>query len=394
MPEGTPLSNSNSFVETLYRKMILLNRGIAELELYEFGYALDNLIPPEGWDKINPIDRPEIERLIRQKQFFTEIQLKPRKDGKVVLDEKILWLTRTLFKGLVSGAYPVDWVNRTFYFDIRGFIFFVRTNYFPQSVRDHFGGTPVYQFEPTQSCFDSIQEIGYKEFKAANRVIDQAFIDVTKKIVASKDVPLLLTIEGPSAAGKTEIADRLRRKLIEVGKSIATVEMDNFFKDREFRDGKPVDKEVIHFEIFKKSMCDLLEGRMATIPRYDFIKATSSHDLDGNLLPGQIPLTVEPADIILLEGNFPFHIPEIAGLIGVKIVYLTDDPIRLKRKWKRDIDFRKKYDPQYLCNRYFRIQLHRAEEIYIPMMEICDVVVDTTAAALWIEPGLASKLGL
>jgi hypothetical protein len=32
---------------------------------------------------------------------------------------------------------------------------------------------------------------------------------------------------------------------------------------------------------------------------------------------------------------------EIANLIGVKVVYLTDDPIRLKRKWKRDIDYRK-----------------------------------------------------
>ena len=57
-----------------------------------------------------------------------------------------------------------------------------------------------------------------------------------------------------------------------------------------------------------------------------------------------------------MEGNFPFHIDEIARLIGIKIVYLTDDPIRLKRKWKRDIDYRKKYDPAYFRNRFFRTQ--------------------------------------
>jgi len=58
-----------------------------------------------------------------------------------------------------------------------------------------------------------------------------------------------------------------------------------------------------------------------------------------------VPIVVEPADIIFIEGNFPFLIEEVADLIGIKVVYLTDDPIRLKRKWKRDIDYRKKYEP-------------------------------------------------
>ncbi len=103
-------------------------------------------------------------------------------------------------------------------------------------------------------------------------------------------------------------------------------------------------------------------------------------------------MEIEPADIILLEGNFPFHLPEIAHLAGIKIVYLTDDPIRLKRKWKRDIDYRKKYDPVYLCNRYFRTQFLRAAEVYLPLMEVSDVVVDTTAAALWVKPEIAARL--
>ena len=84
-----------------------------------------------------------------------------------------------------------------------------------------------------------------------------------------------------------------------------------------------------------------------------------------------------------MEGNFPFHIEEIARLIGIKIVYLSDDPIRLKRKWKRDIDYRKKYDPAYFRNRFFRTQFLRAEDIYRPLMQVCEMVVDTTNAALW-----------
>jgi uridine kinase len=101
---------------------------------------------------------------------------------------------------------------------------------------------------------------------------------------------------------------------------------------------------------------------------------------------------VEPADIIFLEGNFPFQIQEISELIGLKIVYLTDDPIRLKRKWKRDIDYRKSYDPAHFRNRFFSTQFLRAEDVYRPQIEKCDIVADTTSAALWLTPEMVEIL--
>jgi uridine kinase len=151
-------------------------------------------------------------------------------------------------------------------------------------------------------------------------------------------------------------------------------------------------KESTHFGLFMRSLEMILQGRKITIPRYDFVQATSSHDLDGNLKTGCIPLEIEPADIIFMEGNFPFHMEELSGLIGIKAVYLTDDPNRLKRKWKRDIDYRKKYDPAYLSNRFFRTQFLRAEECYRPLMKVCDIVVDTTGAALWASPEIVEIL--
>ena len=58
----------------------------------------------------------------------------------------------------------------------------------------------------------------------------------------------------------------------------------------------------------------------------------------------------------------------MAKLIGIKVVYLTDDAIRLKRKWKRDIDYRKKYEPTYFRNRYFKDQFIMAEIAYRPQI--------------------------
>lgn len=102
--------------------------------------------------------------------------------------------------------------------------------------------------------------------------------------------------------------------------------------------------------------------------------------------------TIQPADIIFMEGNFPFLDPDIAALIGIKAMYLTEDDVRLKRKWKRDMDYRKKYELYYFLNRYFREQFIMAEKVYRPQMALCDLIVDTTQASLWLLPELQTML--
>jgi uridine kinase len=171
--------------------------------------------------------------------------------------------------------------------------------------------------------------------------------------------------------------------------------MDNFLTDRDYREEKGIHTQgsaALHFELLKSSLSQICQGKSIRIPRYDFVYATSSHDLDGNLKPGGKPIEIEPADIIFMEGNFPFLLEEIAHLINIKVVYLTDDPVRLKRKWKRDIDYRKKYEPSYFRNRFFKDQFIMAQIAYIPQMEVCDIVVDTTGAALWTTPEIKEIL--
>jgi len=333
-----------------------------------------------------------VEQWIGSRNFYSSIQLKPRVGDKIVLDETIVRVNRMIFIGLVSGHYSEEWVKVHFYFDLRGFFFLPRTVYFTDDVLGHFGGESYQHFERKQNRFERFQGVGYKDFSDANIEIDQAFIEAVKKIIEVRGTPMLITLAGPTAAGKTEITERLLNTFEQIGVKFTTIEVDNFLLDRDFRDDKPMGRESTHFELFMQSLTDILHGRKIIIPRYDFINATSSHDLNGNLKPGCVPLEIESADVIFMEGNFPFHMDEISSLIGIKVVYLTDDPVRLKRKWKRDIDYRKKYEPTYFRNRYFRTQFMRAEDIYLPLLKVCDLCVDTTNAALWVTPEIKSIL--
>ena len=390
------LTSPELFSATLFELMPRLNPGIAELELYEFRYCLDNLTPEGGdWASIRLEPMAGIEQCVNDLSFYRGIQIKPRQGERIVLDPAIVHLTRMLFAGLVSGAYPEAWVRQHFYFDIRGFYFLHRTVYFTPAVLAHLGGGPLRQFEARQARFAGWQDLGYQAFKEANAELDACFTEAVQKLVAARGTPILLAIAGPTAAGKTEIVARLRSTFEAAGYTVSAIELDNFLTDREPREAKGIftqGKEALHYELLKRSLAAISRGQKITIPRYDFVYATSSHDEQGNLKPGAVPIEIEPADIIFMEGNFPFLLPEVAQYIQIKVVYLTQDDIRLKRKWKRDIDYRKKYEPTYFRNRYFKDQFIMAQIAYIPQMEMCDLVVDTTGGALWAAAEIAALL--
>lgn len=387
---GTNILNSpEDFSEALYEKMKSINAGIEELELYEFRYGLNDLIPDQGWEAIRLDRHEEIEVRVNRREFYDGIQIKPRLNERIVMDIEIVRLTQMLFVGLVVGEYSPDWVRTHFYFDIRGFYFLHRTCYFSERVLAHFGDEPYIRFDRKQNAFERVQDLGYKAFKEANLAVDGFFIESVMKLIAARGTPILVAIAGPTAAGKTEIVERLRGAVVQTGRKVTSIELDNFLTDRDYREEQGIDsqgKAALHFELMKQALEDITCGKRITIPRYDFVYATSSHDLAGHLKADGNPIEIEPADIIFIEGNFPFLLDEIVHLIGVKVVYLTDDPIRLKRKWKRDVDYRKKYEPTYFRNRYFKDQFIMAQIAYLPQMEVSDMIVDTTDAAIWVVP--------
>ncbi len=390
------LLEPDTFTQVLHEKMKAINAGIAEMERYEFRYGLNNLIPANGgWASVQLEAREELEQCIDSTDFYSGILIKPRVGDRIVLDETIVRLTNMLLVGLATGEYPEEWVRARFYFDIRGFYFLTRTVYFTDAVLAHLGGKPFRSFEQKQKRFERWQDLGYKAFREANAEVDRAFMESVDKLVAVKGTPVVLAIAGPTAAGKTEIVERLRRAFEQAGQHTTSIELDNFLTDRDQREEKGIytlGRQAIHFDLFKEGLEAICRGEKIAIPRYDFIYATSSHDLEGKLRPDGVPIEIEPADLIFIEGNFPFLLEEVAPFIGIKVVYLTDDPVRMKRKWKRDIDYRKKYEPTYFRNRYFRGQFLMAQKCYIPQMQMCDLVVDTTGAAIWATPETAEIL--
>lgn len=389
------LSDNRQFTAALYQKMQEIAPPVRQMTNTEFGYALENVVPPDGWDSISLKPANEIKVMLADEAFYKSILLKPKLNNQIVMDPQIKNLLQVLFVGLVTEDYSISWVNEHFYFDVRGFYFINKTHYFTPEITAHLGGTPYQEFEKKQAGFSHLQAVGYKAFRDANTEVDQCFIDTIQKLIAIKGTPIIIAIAGQTAAGKTEITSRLTEAFQHMGKRISTLEIDNFLTDRDYREANGIDslgKGALHYDLLQKCMKEISAGKRIRTPRYDFVLATSSHTLSGALKPGCQPIEIEPADIIFMEGNFPFLLPEIAPLIGIKTIYLTADDVRMKRKWKRDMDYRKKYDLYYFLNRYFREQFLMAEQAYKPQMTLCDLLVDTTEAAVWVTPYIRQLL--
>ncbi len=122
--------------------------------------------------------------------------------------------------------------------------------------------------------------------------------NISEQIEARPDVRLLC-LAGPSSSGKTTSSRRLRVQLLSSGIKSATLELDNYFVDRERtpldRSGKPDFEalEALDLDLVNEQIAALLAGDEVTVPKFDFI--------NGKRTPG-CKMRLAPDELLVIEG--------------------------------------------------------------------------------------------
>ena len=139
-----------------------------------------------------------------------------------------------------------------------------------------------------------LEFIGDCESRYANKI---------KKIadmVAEKQGNEIIMIAGPSSAGKTTSAKRMRMALAEKGIASHTVSLDDFYLNNcdspKFPDGTP-DFETVYaldIEFFKVTMNKLLNEGEADLPEFDFLTGTRKAEYNR--------VKLGETDVIIVEG--------------------------------------------------------------------------------------------
>ncbi len=136
----------------------------------------------------------------------------------------------------------------------------------------------VMEVEDVGSLNQAIESKRIREVMLVAEALHERRIAYIARAIAQKheDIRLIL-IAGPSSSGKTTFSKRLTVQLLSYGLRPMTIEMDNYFVDRDLT---PHDEhgdydfeafEALDYVLFNAQLKKLTEGRPVTLPHYDFL---------------------------------------------------------------------------------------------------------------------------
>jgi uridine kinase len=196
-------------------------------------------------------------------------------------------------------------------------------------------------------------------------------------------------ITGPSSSGKTTTTIKVGDKLRELGMSLVTLNIDNYFFDLEmhpkdeFGDYDFETPQALDLPLINQHLVQLLDGQEVKIPFYDF-KTGQRHD-------AQTRMKLQPGDVVLIDslhGLFPamtegisdehkfrLYLEPLLQMKDTSGKYVRWTDIRLIRRMLRDATHRA-YDPRRTLNHWHYVRSSELRHI-IPYLDSTDYIINT-----------------
>ena len=145
---------------------------------------------------------------------------------------------------------------------------------------------------------------------------------------------LVIGIAGGSGSGKTTVVKAITKQL---SGRVVVIPQDSYYKDSSHLPLEERQKinfdhpDAIDWKLLCQQVRELKQGKTIEQPIYSYITCSRSKTET---------LTVEPADVIIVEGILIFTCKELRDQMNIKIFVDADDDDRLMRIIVRDIEER------------------------------------------------------
>lgn len=179
---------------------------------------------------------------------------------------------------------------------------------------------------------------------------------------------MVIGIAGGSGSGKTTVVKAITEKLKE---RVVVIPQDSYYKDssnlteEEKRNHNFDHPDAIDFTLLTQQLKEIKKGNTIEQPVYSYITCSRSKTET---------VTVEPADVIIVEGILIFTCPELRDQMDIKIFVDADDDDRLMRVMSRDIIERGK-TVEWVIERYTRTVKPMYLQFIEPSKRYADIII-------------------
>lgn len=202
---------------------------------------------------------------------------------------------------------------------------------------------------------------------------------------------LVIGIAGGTGSGKTTVVNKIINSL--PAGEVAVLPQDSYYRDSshiapELRCNINFDEPAaIEWELLEHHLRELKAGKSIDMPTYSYLTCTRQPET----------ITVEPRDVVIIEGILILTQPELCKLMDVKVFVDADADDRLIRVISRDCIERGR-TPQMVIDRYEAI-LKPMHQMYIePAKRNADLLVpqgaDNRVAVQLLTDYIESRLHL
>ena len=179
---------------------------------------------------------------------------------------------------------------------------------------------------------------------------------------------LVIGIAGGSGSGKTTVVKAIKDRLKE---DVVVIPQDAYYKDssnltdEQKRNQNFDHPDAIDWELLCEQLADLKSGKTIHQPVYSYISCSRSKTET---------VTVDPADVIIIEGILIFTCKELRDQMDIKIFVDADDDDRLMRVMARDITERGK-DVRWVIERYTNTVKPMYLQFIEPSKRYADIII-------------------
>ncbi|MGZ0746476.1 MULTISPECIES: uridine kinase [unclassified Haloparvum] len=177
----------------------------------------------------------------------------------------------------------------------------------------------------------------------------------------------VIGIAGGTGAGKTTVARLVTQN---VDDSVTRIPIDNYYEDLshlDFEERANVNYDhpsAFEWDLLREQLEALLEGQSVEMPQYDF----EIHNRKDERV------TVEPTDVIVLEGIFALYDEAINEMLDLRLYVETDADVRILRRIDRDVVERGR-DLEGVMDQYLSTVKPMHEQFIEPTKKHADLII-------------------